>query len=140
MLTWCRVEDIQNSAVSFLTYSFSVSFFRLFRNSYKDVKDRTLDAKGTATDLDSIQLFFGSIPLVSETYDGGGTLADCDLLTNTILFRQATDTVACGRLAITIRIAPLAAPGRPGRRLSDEFRAIRQEVLKIELVFLAIGD
>lgn len=33
MLTWCKVEEMQNSAVSFLTYSFSDSFFLRFRNS-----------------------------------------------------------------------------------------------------------
>lgn len=32
---WCRVEEMQNSEVSFLTYSFSVSFFRRLRNSYQ---------------------------------------------------------------------------------------------------------
>jgi hypothetical protein len=33
MLSWCRVDEMQNSDVSFLTYSFSLSFLRRLRNS-----------------------------------------------------------------------------------------------------------
>ena len=32
-LMWCNVDEIQNSAVSFLAYSFSDSFFLRFQNS-----------------------------------------------------------------------------------------------------------
>jgi hypothetical protein len=38
MFMWWSVDEIQNSAVSFLTYSFSVSFFLRFRNSYRTIK------------------------------------------------------------------------------------------------------
>ena len=44
-LGWCKVDEIQNSAVSFFTYSFSDSFLRRLRNSwgegYEDVRRRS---------------------------------------------------------------------------------------------------
>lgn len=61
---------MQNSEVSFLTYSFSVSFLRRFRNSYsRDVKqlvDELWETQGTReANLDGIETLGTPIPLVS---------------------------------------------------------------------------
>jgi hypothetical protein len=111
MFGWCNVEEMQNSAVSFLMYSFSVSFLRRFRNSYGTSIsiEQTIVDESTAvvslntagkhktkvqTHLDSIELLLSPIPLMGKPYNASRTLPDRYLLTHPIFLRQTGNTIA----------------------------------------------
>ena len=85
MLAWCNVDEMQNSDVSFLTYSFSDSFFRLLRNSYRTLSLwRKLVDQEHKTHLDCVELLFTPIPLVGKTDDRRCAFANRDLLTDAV--------------------------------------------------------
>jgi hypothetical protein len=90
------------------------------------------------TDLDGVQLFFRSIPLVSKADNGRCSLADSEFLTYPILLREA-GTVTTIRLCAAIRVRLFAAACRSLRGASDEFRSRGQQFFEVELVSTAIG-
>ena len=92
-LMWCNVDEIQNSAVSFLTYSFSDSFFLRFRNSYNYRAMRPqarTTTHNTAAHLDGVQLLgVLPVPLVSKTNDRRRALPNSHPVTDSVLLEQA---------------------------------------------------
>jgi len=86
---------MQNSAVSFLTYSFSVSFFLRLRNSCK-ASQNLFSPAGTmvrVTDLDSVDLLLASVPLVYQTDDGSSALANCTVLADTVFLQEGDSAI-----------------------------------------------
>ena len=72
----------------FLDVFFLSFVFPSFAELLKAKSERLFSPGGTmtrVTDLDGVDLLLGSIPLVHQTNDGGGPLADCTVVADTVL-------------------------------------------------------
>ena len=61
--------------------------------------------------LDSVQLFFGSIPFMSESNHRGSALSDCDLLAYAILLSETGRALPGDGSPLAVRVGLLTAAG-----------------------------